>query len=169
MAGADGAHRAALVSPEFILRPSLSGCAIEAVRDETRGVAGVYTPAFVERARKPSPASTSPGCVAGVYTPAFVERWSMAAWARWSGSSVAGVYTPAFVERSQSETLPRMRRAVSPEFILRPSLSGERGQDGGEYPDVSPEFILRPSLSGVLDAVREALCGCRRSLYSGLR
>ena len=37
---------------------------------------------------------------------------------------------------------------MSPEFILRPSLSEGRGAAGrGAGDEVSPEFILRPSLS----------------------
>ena len=122
------------VSPEFILRPSLS--------DRRRpphshrplaGVAGVYTPAFVERVAKYSMVFQDQAGVAGVYTPAFVER---AAWPR---------YGPAAAQ-------------VSPEFILRPSLSvvGLGGTVGCRR-RVSPEFILRPSLSDSLDQVARGL------------
>ena len=47
----DGGIRAgAEVSPEFMLRPSLSEAAWTAGPDLPAGVAGVYAPAFVERA-----------------------------------------------------------------------------------------------------------------------
>ena len=58
---------------------------------------------------------------------------------------VAGVYTPAFVERTPSLRAVPVGPGVSPEFILRPSLS-------------EPEVV-------VLDVLQK----CRRSLYSGLR
>ena len=62
--------------------------------------------------------------------------------------SVAGVYTPAFVERSLTTKRPDKFRRVSPEFILRPSLSvGSPIHQSGYLTGVSPEFILRPSLS----------------------
>ena len=63
--------------------------------------------------------------------------------------SVAGAYAPAFVERASDTTVGISGQKVSPELMLRPSLS-----DGGDvrvvYPphDVSPELMLRPSLSG---------------------
>ena len=63
------------VSPEFILRPSLSGQAPKASTPHERSrVAGVYTPAFVERARRLGLTPVVLASVAGVYTPAFVER-----------------------------------------------------------------------------------------------
>ena len=84
---------------------------------------------------------------------------------------------------------------MSPEFILRPSLSGigaaqslvDHGGVAGVYTPafverkklqragawmqlVSPEFILRPSLSEeAAPAEPDAPTECRRSLYSGLR
>ena len=94
-----------LVSPEFRLRPSLSGA--EAARGpnrgSARGVAGVQTPAFVERSQgRPRGAGSRGACVAGVQTPAFVERrppLTMYGSAEFL-VGVAGVQTPAFVERS---------------------------------------------------------------------
>ena len=62
-------------------------------------------------------------------------------------SSVAGVYTPAFVERLDDGIACRIGYRVSPEFILRPSLSAEEAVGG------------KPAGRGA----------CRRSLYSGLR
>ena len=61
-------------------------------------VAGVYTPAFVERLSFGRIGGGALGCVAGVYTPAFVERSTLSTLAA-GWTSVAGVYTPAFVER----------------------------------------------------------------------
>ena len=91
-------------------------------------------------------------CVAGVQTPAFVERSNLYAF-RMSGDGVspefrlrpslsgpsrrrhpfttadrpcvAGVQTPAFVERWQADGAPGLTAdsVVSPEFRLRPSLS----------------------------------------------
>ena len=59
---------------------------------------------------------------------------------------VAGAYAPAFVERAR-----------------------HRHEWQGKASVVSPELMLRPSLSGAqLDATLEPLEGCRRSLCSGL-
>ena len=135
-----------LVSPEFILRPSLSGHHRRRRHARAAGVAGVYTPAFVERKQSKTGREPLP-CVAGVYTPAFVERRGP--------RQVAG-----------------MKETVSPEFILRPSLS-DPAATAADQPAarVSPEFILRPSLSviALLVAAVIAALRCRRSLYSGLR
>ena len=81
----------------FTPQPLLSApCPAETAAPVFR-VAGVYTPAFVERlgsvSRRPAR-----GCVAGVYTPAFVERLGSVS-RRPARGCVAGVYTPAFVER----------------------------------------------------------------------
>ena len=60
--------------------------------------------------------------------------------------------------------------AVSPGFILRPSLSDSHGIRSRRRSLVSPGFILRPSLSALAaphDHVRVRLC--RRGSYSGLR
>ena len=181
----------ACVSPEFMLRPSLSG-PVDLSRDVagTAGVAGVYAPAFVERrawppvgpytgqvspelmlrpslserihrAELPRPL---PAGVAGVYAPAFVERPKRSAVILVAGR-VAGVYAPAFVERGARHSLRRslcsgLRSGnsgttttvtVSPEFMLRPSLSAREIAALTLAPDlkVSPEFMLRPSLSEV--------------------
>ena len=66
------------VSPEFRLRPSLSAARRSGpTRTGVQSrVAGVQTPAFVERSSRMgrAHASPAPSCVAGVQTPAFVER-----------------------------------------------------------------------------------------------
>ena len=59
---------------------------------------------------------------------------------------VAGVYPPAFVERKWHGDAPTSAAKVSPEFTLRPSLSGV-----------------------VLSRFRRFPLACRRSLPSGLR
>ena len=137
------------VSPEFILRPSLSALLrLRCVRGNRTGVAGVYTPAFVERLTGLLMLCWQGRRVAGVYTPAFVERAPRSKATCGCRPGVAGVYTPAFVERRGHGPQPRQPPLVSPEFILRPSLSAE---DPISPPlwlgAVSPEFILRPSLS----------------------
>ena len=85
---------------------------------------------------------------------------------------VAGVYTPAFVERRIGDRGKRSVDRVSPEFILRPSLSDVAQATTAVRTGrlrVSPEFILRPSLSAKLCRPPPLRPGCRRSLYSGLR
>ena len=64
------------MSPEFRLRPSLSVKARAEKSAREAGVAGVQTPAFVERRSHPSGRLPVPaiGRVAGVQTPAFAER-----------------------------------------------------------------------------------------------
>ena len=58
---------------------------------------------------------TCSGCVAGVYTPAFVERTTVMMMPM-TIPSVAGVYTPAFVERPGSAAAvppaPECRRSL---------------------------------------------------------
>ena len=86
------------------------------------GVAGVQTPAFVERLR-----TCCRRCRRASVSPGFRLRPSLSGAVAASRSSsppgVAGVQTPAFVERSPPRT-PRTRGcAVSPGFRLRPSLS----------------------------------------------
>ena len=90
------------VSPGFRLRPSLSVLAPELVVGETGGVAGVQTPAFVERSRRCSP-TIPPGSV----SPGFRLRPSL--------SGLHRLWPTAH------------RRAVSPGFRLRPSLSAKDG------------------------------------------
>ena len=87
-----------------------------------------------------------PASVAGVYAPAFVERafYTVSDYGR--HHSVAGVYAPAFVERGGFRTLTASTR-VSPEFMLRPSLSVSNAHREATINGVSPEFMLRPSLS----------------------
>ena len=115
-------HSAPTVSPEFRLRPSLSGDDSRRARVREIRVAGVQTPAFVERtwisALVPPPWTVSPE---------FRLRPSL------SG--------PDDVGRGHAPD-------VSPEFRLRPSLSGSwQGRPLRDDPRVSPEFRLRPSLS----------------------
>ena len=132
------------VSPELMLRPSLSEGGPNPQRSRVRGVAGAYAPAFVERS-----------------------------WTTWSPSppaSVAGAYAPAFVERCSEAAPTRWRRAVSPELMLRPSLSGKVLHAAHAGWPVSPELMLRPSLSAVPRRRQRGGAGrCRRSLCSGLR
>ena len=109
------------VSPEFRLRPSLSGSA-DARGDLSRRV----SPEFRLRPSL-SASSTAP-------IPVLSNR-------------VAGVQTPAFVERPGDAPGSRSARGVSPEFRLRPSLSDCRARSTWTSPPVSPEFRLRPSLS----------------------
>ena len=61
---------------------------------------------------------------------------------------VAGAYAPAFVERADMEETMTDRDRVSPELMLRPSLSVLclRCRLRVEQ-RVSPELMLRPSLS----------------------
>ena len=197
------ARPTAQVSPEFRLRPSLSGVSSVDCRPGVPRVAGVQTPAFVERASETRRSSSTRTCVAGVQTPAFVERSSPRRWRRSSSRAVspefrlrpslsvvppdlvdggfrprarvAGVQTPAFVERPHALALRwEPSSGVSPEFRLRPSLSG----DGVPAPSttvslgVSPEFRLRPSLSARhvwRGACPRMMARCRRSSDSGLR
>ena len=87
------------VSPGFRLRPSLSA------GDAVFLCGGAY-------------------CVAGVQTPAFVERFHATSFQEYTRVGVAGVQTPAFVERPWIERWRRPSSRVSPGFRLRPSLSG---------------------------------------------
>ena len=85
-------------------------------------VAGVYTPAFVERTTKGGAQSRCGASVAGVYTPAFVER-SFLRLSRSCDNGVAGVYTPAFVERTKSSWGSPQQSRVSLGFTPQPLLS----------------------------------------------
>ena len=110
------------MSPGFTPRPSLSGNAGRAGRRHCLRVAGVHTSAFVERT-----------------------------WGAFGSTSeqngVAGVHTSAFVERCRSRSRATARRAVSPGFTPRPSLSGPRRPAAQRRRRVSPGFTPRPSLS----------------------
>ena len=132
------------VSPEFRLRPSLSGPGLPGPHRAARGVAGVQTPAFVERPWR-SPQRLQTMRVAGVQTPAFVERGAPCS-GRTGRTCVAGVQTPAFVERPwrSPQRLQTMRVAgvQTPAFVERRGLRSSTRT----FP-VSPEFRLRPSLS----------------------
>ena len=160
------------VSPEFMLRPSLSDLMLHRRLDPDPGVAGVYAPAFVERDARWLWRGSRRSGVAGVYAPAFVER-GRAARPRPASRRVAGVYAPAFVERRRMPPSSERRvLAVSPEFMLRPSLSGAHRNKPDHLADkVSPEFMLRPSLSvqGLTGKDATETTKCRRSLCSGLR
>ena len=137
------------------------------------GVAGVCAPAFVERSEARRSLRFPRACVAGVCALAFVERCRRSQTRRSRRSGVAGVCAPAFVERTCVHRRRLQHLRVSPEFVLRPSLSEclgrrrrqhrHRGVAGVCAPAfverlsirtasitrrrVSPEFVLRPSLS----------------------
>ena len=107
-------------------------------------VAGVYSPALVERLMRDRGYTTkhfvSPGftprpwlsdscvrdgegrSVAGVYSPALVERGNAATITNWR-TSVAGVYSPALVERDWYGIPHPPTPRVSPGFTPRPWLS----------------------------------------------
>ena len=139
----------ASVSPELMLRPSLSARAsLLRASSVLLGVAGAYAPAFVERRQARAAGAAAPAGVAGAYAPAFVERWKrgqkkgkkravspelmlrpslsvligMTKPIRWV--CVAGAYAPAFVERPRRCSRGSASAEVSPELMLRPSLSG---------------------------------------------
>ena len=131
-------------APAFVER-KISRCRMMI---DVRRVAGAYAPAFVERGCPPTAGWTARACVAGAYAPAFVERRS----AR-SGSStrprVAGAYAPAFVERTPMRGPRRLSVRVSPELMLRPSLSAAEGVcrrgrgAGGVAGAYAPAFVER--------------------------
>ena len=113
----------ALVSPGFRLRPSLSAAVVARPRGDARGgVAGVQTPAFVERAHAPHL-----GHVVETVSPGFRLRPSLSGQCQRQPPvaliRVAGVQTPAFVERVAARGRTPHPRSVSPGFRLRPSLS----------------------------------------------
>ena len=86
------------MSPGFMPRPSLSGEGRGVIFHSGGRVAGVYAPAFVERAVSLRQWTATSASVAGVYAPAFVERGRNMICVRCL-RSVAGVYAPAFGER----------------------------------------------------------------------
>ena len=112
------------VSPELMLRPSLSG---QRQRDTRQGA----KPVSPELMLRPS-LSDDHG-----YDPLVLGR------------RVAGAYAPAFVERRIACGIHSGCCGVSPELMLRPSLSGDRirrphgGHDrvAGAY---APAFVERP-------------------------
>ena len=142
------------VSPGFRLRPSLSALRPGRHRGGAPRVAGIQTPAFVERQWIELTRGLAGGRVAGVQTPAFVERPSsfdaggahrpvspgfrlrpslsvQYVCSRWLAvCRVAGVQTPAFVERLTISLPAVWGTAVSPGFRLRPSLSGSSNTCG---------------------------------------
>ena len=136
------------VSPGFRLRPSLSA---SLVASEFGG--GPVSPGFRLRAslsdRGDGERRADPDGVAGVQTPAFVERCDRTI-DHSSPARVAGVQTPAFVERSGRWCTSGASRGVSPGFRLRPSLSG-LGDGGGRAGDPgvagvqTPAFVERTS------------------------
>ena len=141
------------VSPGFRLRPSLSGRQHRRRAAEAHRVAGVQTPAFVER---PSSSRRMPRtrCVAGVQTPAFVERGRRWWTAIWPGG-VAGVQTPAFVERPRSAPSPPRARCVAgvqtPAFVERIAKNGCATQVPRVAGVQTPAFVERrprPGTSG---------------------
>ena len=111
------------MSPEFTLRPSLSGAQRRSTARRRGGVAGVYPPAFVERWAARAAGWARRAGVAGVYPPAFVERRLWDVMDNIARRGVAGVYPPAFVERAIASDAMLRVGEVSPEFTLRPSLS----------------------------------------------
>ena len=86
------------VSPEFMLRPSLSAVDVQAEAPPSPGVAGVYAPAFVERrTARSSTARPLPHRVSRE----FMLRPSLSGLSPWQNKefqgvprSVAGVYAP---------------------------------------------------------------------------
>ena len=109
-------------------------------------------------------------CVAGVQTPAFVERVCSGS-SPAATSCVAGVQTPAFVERSTAGWATTPIRAVSPGFRLRPSLSEAYSYMAVAQTDSvagvqTPAFVER---GGGHDVPAHHVERCRRGSDSGLR
>ena len=110
--------------------------------------------------------------VAGVQTPAFVERSPSRPFRGRYPAGVAGVQTPAFVERARAIAFRIAILGVSPEFRLRPSLSEEcearlwKRIEEGVAGVQTPAFVERWLTS--LECPPHAN-GCRRSSDSGLR
>ena len=145
----DVAWRSGSVSPEFMLRPSLSAVF---VHERVEQVQDRVSPEFMLRPslsgpRPPRPSRPDPG-VAGVYAPAFVER---------EGSTEGVLQSPS---------------QVSPEFMLRPSLSVGHprhslfSSSGGVAGVYAPAFVERWATA---PAHLTTWPRCRRSLCSGLR
>ena len=100
--GHDHRLRLGLVSPELMLRPSLSGRLAGHVRRLRGRVAGAYAPAFVERVDAPDK-----GAEVAEVSPELMLRPSLsepeARELHLSGDGVAGADAPAFVERSSRQ------------------------------------------------------------------
>ena len=166
------------VSPGFRLRPSLSDARRHGRPAARDGVAGVQTPAFVERGcgREAHP---RPLGVAGVQTPAFVERFAGCSWSARSWPVSPGFRLRPSLSGSNTYRRNPHTHTVSPGFRLRPSLSDaaapgelsapagvagvqtpafvERGpgaRSAAETARVSPGFRLRPSLSAPSSSTR---------------
>ena len=159
------------VSPELMLRPSLSGHRQRHRRRRGGRVAGAYAPAFVERRHRRSlrqprqhvspelmlrPSLSEPASATSVPAPLSVSpelmlRPSLSARARrWLiclSTSVAGAYAPAFVERAS---------VFIREVGSNPSVAGA----------YAPAFVERGCGS---DSRFAQPARCRRSLCSGLR
>ena len=93
------------MSPEFRLRPSLSVSRRTWTRPNRSGVAGVQTPAFVERFRASTFDAMHRPRVAGVQTPAFVERPHSCS-PSLASPCVAGVQTPATLRSGGQCSVP---------------------------------------------------------------
>ena len=183
------------MSPGFRLRPSLSVLvAVRHVLELVEGVAGVQTPAFVERSSRPTRVvhrhGVSPGFrlrpslsavmarhrdADGGVSPGFRLRPSLSDRPRLPGPRRPTV-SPGFRLRpslsvARENLLPEEVLAVSPGFRLRPSLSASilRGSPCTR-PAVSPGFRLRPSLSDrAISVLTGMISRCRRGSDSGLR
>ena len=162
-------HPCLRVSPEFRLRPSLSVEMVELSEFGGRRVAGVQTPAFVER-RWRAVSSPAPGGV----SPEFRLRPSLSGDRQYRRRRPATGVSPEFRLRPSLSAAARLRllrqRLVSPEFRLRPSLSGgtvgaeDRQEDrvaGVQTPAFVERSQRRTSVPG--------RSSCRRSSDSGLR
>ena len=157
-----------LVSPEFRLRPSLSGRERRHPIASRKGVAGVQTPAFVERSSTVRRDRGWSG-VAGVQTPAFVERSRRFAQAGPRRGGVAGVQTPAFVERSPrwrwQSARSRVAGVQTPAFVERCGSARVGRRCSGVAGVQTPAFVERSRRSQPMPLK----LGCRRSSDSGLR
>ena len=160
----------------------------------SRGVAGVYAPAFVERIQswqivraasdvslgfmlQPSlSAGTNPTWTDPVDTVSlgFMLQPSLSVQETWIDlflkPCVAGVYAPAFVERLFDIAGGSHPPAVSLGFMLQPSLSAamiqfESDADGGVAGVYAPAFVERLTCT----KLGKKTYGCRWGLCSSLR
>ena len=95
--------RARAVSPGLTPRPSLSVLKVDGIRRRLVVVSPGLTPRPSLSAPEPAQESGSAEGVAGVDSPAFVERLSTVG-SSWLTHRVAGVDSPAFVERDRPST-----------------------------------------------------------------